>query len=33
MANTIEITQLKSDFLTFLGTSEKDILKVLTQPT
>ena len=33
MATTIEISQLKSDFLTFLGTSEKDILKVLTQPT
>jgi hypothetical protein len=29
----LDIAQLKSDFGTFLGTSEKDILKVLTQPT
>lgn len=29
----IDITQLKADFGTFLGNSEKDILKVLTQPT
>ena len=29
----LDIAQLKADFGTFLGTSEKDILKVLTQPT
>jgi len=33
MANSIDITQLKSDFSTFLGTNENDILKALTQPT
>ena len=33
MANTIDITQLKSDFGTFLGNNENDILKALTQPT
>ena len=33
MANTIDITQLKNDFGTWLGTNENDILKALTQPT
>ena len=33
MANTIDITQLKADFGTFLGNNENDILKALTQPT
>lgn len=33
MANTIDITQLKADFGTWLGTNENDILKALTQPT
>ena len=33
MPPTVDIAQLKADFGTFLGTSEKDILKALTQPT
>ena len=33
MATTIEIAQLKSDFGTWLGTNENEILKLLTQPT
>jgi len=33
MATSINIDQLKVDFGTFLGTSEKDILKALTQTT
>jgi hypothetical protein len=33
MANSIDLTQLKSDFGTWLGTNENEILKALTQPT
>ena len=33
MANSIDISQLKSDFGTFLGNNENDILKALVQPT
>ena len=33
MAETISLAQLKAAFGTYVGTNQKDILRLLTQPT